>query len=133
MRIGGLSEQHAHRPAVRKGIMNMQKPGSAVAMLGLICLAATLGGCSAEAGTYLGSREVIAQATTLNGTSVCRRGDAARLVVALTAFDVTEREITWGDDQVLALPDEWKKLELVQAKRSVIVRVDGREFHRIAV
>ena len=88
-------------------------------------------GCSAEAGAEVGGREVLSRTSSLNGTSVCGDGQSAQFVLALRAFNVDEHRITWSPDHVLELPDGWNKLELVQSGKFVIVRVDGKRFHKI--
>lgn len=89
------------------------------------------GGCSAEAAADVGGREVLSRTSSLNGTSVCSDGRSAQFVLALRAFNVDEHRIAWAPDHVLELPDNWNKLELVQSGKFVIVRVDGRDFHKI--
>ena len=89
------------------------------------------GGCTAEAGAEVGGREVRARSTTLNGTSVCSDGKSAQFVLALRAFDVDQHQISWAPGHVLALPESWSKLELVQSGKFVIVRIDGKDFHKI--
>ena len=89
------------------------------------------GGCSAESAAYVGDREVSAQTSSLNGTSVCGDGKSAQFVVGLRAFDVNERQISWAPGHVIELPENWKKLELVQSGHFVIVRVDGNTLSKI--
>jgi hypothetical protein len=104
---------------------------AAIAVMSIVPLVSALAGCSYESSDYIGDREVSARTSSLNGTSACTTGTSVQLVVAVRAFNVDERQITWGPDHVLQLPDGWNKLELVQSGRYVIVRVDGREYHKI--
>jgi hypothetical protein len=60
-----------------------------------------------------------------------RRGIAAQFVLALRTFDVDPHQISWAPGHVLALPENWNKLELVQSGKFVIVRIDGKDFHKI--
>jgi hypothetical protein len=116
--------RNAYRPLL--GLRNV---------IGLVVVAPLLpllaGGCSAESAAFVGDREVSAQTSSLNGTSVCGDGKSAQFVLGLRAFDVNERQISWAPGHVLELPESWTKLELVQSGKFVIVRVDGKDFHKI--
>ncbi len=96
--------------------------------LGLLGVGA---GCSYEAASHVGGREVSARTSTLNGVSVRGGGESAQLVVGLCAFDVTERALRWKPDHVLELPEGWNTLQLVQSGRHVLVRVDGQVIRKI--
>ena len=111
--------------------MKLQVCRTVFALGGFIALLCGSSGCNAEAATYVGQREVSARSTTLNGASVYGGGQSAQLVVALRAFEVTERRLSWDTDGALALPERWTQLELVQSGRWVVVRLDGKTFHKI--
>ena len=113
----------AHRPSLTPAVV-------ACAVL-LLMFTIVVGGCTAEAGAEVGGREVLSRTSSLNGTSVCGDGKSAQFVLAMRAFDVDQHQISWAPGHVLALPDNWNKLELVQSGRFVIVRIDGKDFHKI--
>ena len=107
------------------------RPVVLAVMFGGLSLLALGSGCSYQATSYVGEREVSARTSTLDGVSVRGGGESAQLVVGLCAFDVTERQIRWRPDHVLELPAGWDKLELVQSGRHVLVRVDGQVLRKI--
>ena len=108
------------------------RPVALAAMFGSLSLLVLGSGCSYEASTYVGDREVSARTSTLDGVRSGGGGESARLIVGRHAFDVTERTLSWKPDYMLELPEGWKTLELVQSGRNVLVRIDGQLFRKIA-
>jgi hypothetical protein len=107
------------------------RPAVVAMVFGGLALLAAGSGCSYEAASHVGGREVSARTSTLNGVSVRGGGESAQLVVGLCAFHVTERELRWRLDHVLDLPEGWNTLQLVRSGRHVLVRIDGQVFRKI--
>ena len=107
------------------------------AMLGFAGLVGMVGvvggGCSGMTATAegnIGSRTVLA--TTGGGTVRLRNHDESVDVDAGgRTVHVTASQLTWAPDGMLALPDQWNRLEIRQFRRKTYVLVDGKQFGTI--
>ncbi len=70
-------------------------------------------GCNNQAISTIGDREVLAESSFLNAVGLSGDGKSAQVLVNNQTFYVTEQNIKWGNQRVLELPADWKKLELV--------------------
>ena len=104
-----------------------------VVALGLAGLAAAgNGGCAsmAVAEGNIGSRTVAASADS-STVRACNRNDSVDLDVGGRTVHVTASQLTWPPDGVLALPEQWNRLELRQFRRKTFVKLDGKDFGMI--
>jgi hypothetical protein len=58
---------------------------------------------------------------------------SATIQIAGRTIHVTEKELSWGDNQKLELPANWQRLELVHSWRQIDVLIDDTAFGRIPI
>src|SRR5687767_8386364 len=84
---------------------------------GVVCLAVSgVAGCASgrTSGTRIGGRPVVYRSTT--GTEPSMRvldQDTATFEVGRLKFTVDRTRVTWGQNQAIALPDNWKRIGLI--------------------
>jgi hypothetical protein len=98
-----------------------------ITLFAILTLSGLIAGCSAQAAAPIGDRQATATAGCLQGTSVVSRGESATFVLATTSFNVTQTQVAWNH-KTLALPADWKNLELKQSGNRVKVLIDGKTF-----
>ena len=57
--------------------------------------------------------------------------DTAAFEVGELKFTVERTKVTWGQNRAVALPDGWKRVELIDHGMYVEVQVDGRTLGEI--
>jgi hypothetical protein len=102
---------------------------------GVVCLAAfSVAGCASgyAAETLIGGRPVIyrSAAGSKASTQVLNQ-DAATFAVGQFRFTIDRTQVTWGQNQRLALPGNWKRVEFIDEGTRVAVRVDGTAIGEI--
>ena len=102
---------------------------AACAVAGLAGLAGGAGGCAsmAVAEGNIGQR-VVAASTESTTVRVHGHDESVDLDVAGRTVHVTASQITWPPDGVLALPEQWNRLELREFRGKTYVRLDGKQI-----
>jgi hypothetical protein len=54
--------------------------------------------------------------------------DRATFGVGELKFTIDRAQVTWGENQTLALPPNWKRVEFVDEGTEVAIRVDGKRL-----
>jgi hypothetical protein len=91
------------------------------------------GGCTSSstvAEGNVGAHTVLATAE-LGNVAVRVREEAADLTVAGKTFHVTPSQLTWKPDGVIALPEQWNRLELRQFRREIFVLLDDKQIGKV--
>ena len=57
--------------------------------------------------------------------------DTATYEVGQLKFTVDRMKVTWGSNQAISLPGDWKRVELIDHGTYVEVQVDGKGFGEI--
>src|SRR3954468_912745 len=102
---------------------------------GVVCLAAfTVAGCASgyTARRRIGRRPVVYKSA--NGREASLKvvnQDTATLDVGQFRFTIDRTHVTWGEDQRLALPGNWKRVEFIDEGTHISVRVDGTALGEI--
>jgi hypothetical protein len=102
---------------------------------GVVCLAAFwAAGCASgtTAHTRIGGRPVVYRSSAGKDPSVkVVSQDTATFEVGQFKFTVDRTQVTWGPNQALALPGNWKRIELIDHGTYVEVQADGRTLGEI--
>jgi hypothetical protein len=107
---------------------------------GFVCLAVlSVGGCASDqiASGYTGEtridgRPVVYRSSAGNNASLkVHNQDSATFGVRQLEFTIDRTRVTWGENQTLALPPKWKRVEFVDEGNHITVRVDGKPFGEI--
>ena len=103
-----------------------------VAALALVVCCA--GGCGSRysASTIIGGRPVAYRSTTQHAALLkVLNQDAATFAVAGLEFTIDRERVTWGQDQSLALPSNWKRVDFIDEDTHIVVKVDGKAYGEI--
>jgi hypothetical protein len=96
---------------------------------GIVCLAAiSLAGCASgyTAETRIGGRPVDYRSSAGKKASMqVFNQDTAMFEVGEFKFMIDRTHVTWGQNQSLALPANWRHVEFIDEGAHVTVRVDG--------
>jgi hypothetical protein len=104
-------------------------------MAGVVCLAAFwVAGCASgqTSETRIDGRPVVYRSLSGQQPSmVVLNQDNATFEVGQLKFTVDRTRVTWGQGQALALPDTWKRVELIDRGAFVEVQADGKTLGEI--
>jgi len=102
---------------------------------GVVCLAVlSVAGCASSytAQTRIGGRPVVYRSAAGNEASMkVVNQDTATFGVGEFQFTIDRTQVTWGENQRLALPDHWKRVEFIDKGTHVVIRVDGTALGEI--
>jgi len=102
---------------------------------GVVCLAAfSVAGCASgyTAETRIDGRPVVYRSAAFNEASLkVQNQDTATFGVGQFKFTIDRTQVTWGQNQTLALPPNWKRVEFIDEGTHVAIRVDGKALGEI--
>jgi hypothetical protein len=101
----------------------------------VVCLAVVwMAGCASGSSsqTRIAGRPVVyrSSAGQVPAMKVLNQ-DSATFEVGQLKFTIDRAQVTWGQNQVLALPDNWRRVELIDRRTYIQVRVDGTTLGEI--
>ena len=102
---------------------------------GVVWLAAFfVAGCASgyTAETRIAGRPVVYRSSAGKEASMkVLSQDTATFGVGQLKFTIDRMQVTWGENQTLALPPNWKRVEFIDKGTYVAVRVDGETVGEI--
>lgn len=102
---------------------------------GVVCLAMFfVAGCASghTAETLIGGRPVVYRSSVDTQPSMkVFDQDTATFSVGEFKFTIDRTRVTWGRDQTLALPANWKRVEFIDKGSYIAVHVDGTALGEI--
>jgi hypothetical protein len=82
--------------------------------------------------TRIDGRPVIYRSSAGNEASLkVHNQDTATFGVRQFGFTIDRTRVTWGENQTLALPPNWKRVEFIDEETHVAIRVDGKSLGEI--
>jgi hypothetical protein len=104
-------------------------------LVAVVCLAVfVVGGCASGSSseTRIAGRPVVYRSSAGKVPSMkVLNQDSATFGVGELKFTIDRKQVTWGQTKVLGLPDNWKRVELIDRGTYVEVRVDGTTLGEI--
>jgi hypothetical protein len=108
----------------------VRRLAAGIACLAVLWVAGCAGGATSE--TRIAGRPVVYQ--SLAGKKPSMKvvyQDTAIFEVGQLTFTIDRMKVTWGEHQALALPGDWKRIELIGRGTYVEVYVDGASLGEI--
>jgi hypothetical protein len=117
-------------PFKKGALVFADRPVLAALTLAVLCVAGCGNRYSTE--TIIGGRPVVYQSTTEKAElrKVINQ-DVATFAVGQFQFTVDRTQVTWGQGQSLALPNNWKRVDFIDKGDHVAVHVDRRAYGEI--
>ena len=128
------SERHYVMPLKKETLMATLRIVHRL-VAGVVCLAVfSVAGCASgyTAETRIGGRPVVYRSSAGKEASMkVLNQDNATFDVGQFKFTIDRTQVTWGQNQTLALPRNWKRVEFIDKGTHVAVRVDGTALGEI--
>jgi hypothetical protein len=88
---------------------------------------------SARVTADVAGRQVAASAASATVLYVHVQSEQHQAVFQIddAAITVSQTQVSWGQNQSVALPANWRQMELIGSGKGVAIRVDGKPFWQI--
>ena len=97
----------------------------------MLVLSAALAGCNGAVATSRDGRGIVGESAWFSSAKLLEGTQSTAVTLGGKTVHVEASHVTWGEDQSLALPSQWRHLKLSESSGSILVTVDGTALARI--
>ena len=96
-----------------------------------VVTAVALAGCNGAVATSRDDRSITAQSAWFSSAELMEGTQSTAVRLGSKTVHVESSKVTWDEGRSLALPAQWRHLQLIESSNSVLVTVDGTALARI--
>ena len=100
-------------------------------MMLVLAAALPLGGCNGAVATSRGGRGIVGESAWFSSAKLLEGTQSTSVTLGGKTVRVEASQVTWGEGRSLALPSQWRHLQLSESSGSILVTVDGTALARI--
>ena len=97
----------------------------------VLAAALALGACNGAVATSRDHRSIVGESAWFSSAKLLEGSQSTAVTLGGKTVHVEASQLTWGEGRSLALPPQWRNLQLSEASGSILVTVDGTALARI--